>query len=142
MGGGGWGGVYNPLNSPITMIKLVNSPITNNSKLSHQPLSRVTKISCITIHNLKNAFLQSPGIKIVVHQSPDLIYSQFTFLKIANSRFTRNKTGHSPITKIVYTPPPHYNYWTTWRVPPGNLLRYNFLRRVFNIWYMYTQKGK
>ena len=46
-------------------------------------------------------FHQSPGIKIAVHQSPELIYSQFMFLKIANSRFTRNKPGHSPITKIV-----------------------------------------
>ena len=45
-----------------------------------------------------------PGIKIAVHQSPELIYSQFTFSKIANSRFTRNKTGHSIITKILYVP--------------------------------------
>ena len=42
-------GIYTPLNSPITKIKLVNSPITNNSKLSHRPLSHVTMIFCITI---------------------------------------------------------------------------------------------
>ena len=54
--GYGGGGIVPPppLNSPITKIKLVNSPITNHSKLFHQPLSRVTKISCITIHYLKN----------------------------------------------------------------------------------------
>ena len=52
--GGGGEGIY-PLNSPITKTKLVNSPITKNSKLFHQPLSRVTKISCITIHHLKDA---------------------------------------------------------------------------------------
>ena len=32
------------LNSPITNIKLVNSPITKNSELFHQPLLRVNKM--------------------------------------------------------------------------------------------------
>ena len=56
-------------------------------------------VSPFTILNM----LLSPGIKTAVHQSPELIQSQFTFLKIVNSRFTRNKTGQSPITKIVAT---------------------------------------
>ena len=33
-----------PLNSPITKIKLFNSPITKNSDLFHEPLSCFTKI--------------------------------------------------------------------------------------------------
>ena len=51
----GGGGIPPPLNSPITKINLVNSPITKNSELFHRPLSHVTMISCITIHHLENA---------------------------------------------------------------------------------------
>ena len=57
----GGGGVYTPLNSPITKIKLgnsptkiklVNSPISKNAELFHQPLSHATNISGITIYHL------------------------------------------------------------------------------------------
>ena len=113
--------VYTPLNSPITNIKLVNSPITNNSDLFHEPLSRVTNISCVTIHHLKYASFTS-------HQELKQLftshYSQFTF---KNSRFNWNKTGHSPITKIVYIP------------HDKQLHAYNTLQCVPSIWRLILQ---
>ena len=77
----GGGGIYS-LNSPIATIKLVHSPITKNSELFHQPLSHVTRISCITIHHLKymyTSFTNHQELKQLVTKSPELIYSQFTF---------------------------------------------------------------
>ena len=87
----------------FTKIKLLiftmQSPRIHISFMSHLIMCRQDYLVSPFIHHLNLIFHQSPGIKTDVHQSPELIYSQFTLKKIANSRFTRNKTGHSPIPR-------------------------------------------